>query len=234
MGGNQITVPFNGLTDPGSIAVDYFGDIFTASSTASEANGAVVELPSGEPPQKTLFSAAAGTLIGGTSGVAADSSGDLFIPYLVDGEVSGGILELPVGSSTPINLGINAFSPAGLFVSPSGNMFFLGNGPDEIQRSQSAPLNFGSVPVGNTKTLPLAVTNTGNRTLVLKPYFESPSYKIVSTTPSDCEAATAPGNTCTLNIQFTGLSVGHHTIALTLGGNVAADKVLLLQGIGTK
>jgi len=109
-----------------------------------------------------------------------------------------------------------------------------GEGVAEYLRSQFAPLNFGSLPIGSSKTLPLGITNTGNRTLVLKPYFLSPSYKIVSATPSGCEAATAPGNTCTLNIQFTALSVGDHTIALTLGGNVAADKVLLLQGIGTK
>jgi hypothetical protein len=100
--------------------------------------------------------------------------------------------------------------------------------------SKFAPLNFGFVPVGTSTTLPLAVTNTGNRTLSFKPYYVSPSYKILSATPSGCEAGTAPGNTCTLNIQFTALSAGNHTIELTLGGNAAEDKVILLQGFGTK
>jgi len=231
-GGSQITVPFTGLTGPGSVAVDYFGDIFTASITATDANGAVVELPAGQPPQKILFSAAPGTLIGWSGGLTADSSGDLFFTYDVGEGESWGILELPAGKSTPVNLGVNV-SNTGLFVSPSGNIFFLSDAPEEVQRSQSAPLNFGSIPVGSTKTLPLGITNTGNRTLVLSPYFKSPSYKI-SESPADCMKSIAPDAVCTLNVQFTALSVGDHTIALTLGGNVAADKVLLLQGIGTK
>jgi hypothetical protein len=73
----------------------------------------------------------------------------------------------------------------------------------------------------------------GNRPLVISPFFISPSYKI-SESPAGCVKRIAPGAVCTLNVQFTALSEGDHTIALTLGSNGAADANILLQGIGTK
>jgi hypothetical protein len=103
-----------------------------------------------------------------------------------------------------------------------------------FQRSQFAPLNFGSVAVGAAKTLPLEVDNIGNRPLVLRPSFTSPSYKVLGASPEGCLTSTAPAGSCTLSIKFRPVVTGPHTITFTLGSNGAADSVLLLEGVGTE
>ncbi len=163
------------------------------------------------------------------------------------------IQETPAGKTTPITLASdiatyifeNTQGGVPNFIStPSliGDVYVSEEGYDEAEeslvtyyRSQFAPLTFGNgIPVGTSVTVPLGVTNTGNQTLSFTPYFKSPSYKILSTSPAGCESATAPGATCTLNIQFTALTVGNHKIVLTLSGNAATDTTILLEGTGTK
>jgi len=228
-----------GVGDIVGIAADPAGDLFVTNDTT------VTEYPAGGGSPLTPATNFSPRLIDGVGDFfAAVETGDYN-----SGTASTNLLELPAGTTAPVTLIPNVSDPyncnvISLALDLASDAFatyycsyeYPVQTPElvEYRPSQFSSLNFGSLPVGSSATLPLGVTNTGNRTLVLSPYFRSPSYKILSTTPSGCEAATAPGHTCTLNIQFTALSAGDHTIALTLGGNVAADKVLLLQGIGTK
>ncbi len=231
--GGQVTAPFSGLSFPAAVAVDYKGNLFTTTDTNANQDGELVELPAGSPPQKELLSGTPNGVIGFGNGLTANGNGDLFV---TDSHKTGldSVLELPAGSTESIDLGLNA-SFGSLTATPSGDLFLAGtNYSVEIQRSHSAPLNFGSIPVGSTKTLALAVTNTGNRTLIVSPYFESPSYTIFSQQPTDCLNAIDPGHDCSLNIQFSALTEGHHTITLTLGSNGAKDSTVLLEGTGTK
>jgi hypothetical protein len=101
-----------------------------------------------------------------------------------------------------------------------------------IDRSTLSKLDFGPVAVGSSKTLPIEILNTGNRPLTLSPYYESPSYTVLGTTPENCVASVAPAGTCTLQIQFAPLTRGAHTIQFTLGSNGVADSVTLLEGTG--
>ncbi len=182
-----------------------------------------------------------------------DGVGDMFTFVDDTASVSAdslNLVEIPAGSSTPVvligNLDGYDCGPYQLAVDLPGNVYFTYGCPNryveepyqattgEVQRSQFAPLNFGSLAVGAAKTLSLGVTNTGNANLIVSPYLESPSYKILSQNPAYCLGGTLPGRTCNLNIQFTALSEGPHTITLTLGSNGANDSTVLLEGNGTK
>ncbi len=225
----------------GLFAVDVAGNVFLDFDD-------LVEIPAGGDTPVTLAFGMAGPL-------AVDGVDDLFgttFTFFDDGgedygEIANAV-ELPAGHTQPITLGWLGASYSydtatgsagyGLAADAAGNVFVtVTGGPtttaQEFERSAFAPLDFGTVLVGSTKTLPLGITNTGNRTLILTPSFESPSYKIVSEAPAGCLQGTAPGNTCTAQIEFSALSEGEHQIALTLGSNGAADAVVQLLGVGS-
>ncbi len=65
-------------------------------------------------------------------------------------------------------------------------------------------------------------------------FLDSPSYKILSSSPEGCLTGLAPNKSCTIEIQFFALTAGPHDVQLTLGTNGAADSVTLLEGIGTE
>ncbi len=163
---------------------------------------------------------------------------NLQIPLVVDGnsDVLLGNQELAPGASATITEPFNtSFRPSPI-IDSAGNFYYLSGDLHEVyelQRSQLPTLDFGSVSVGGTKTLPLQFANTGNETLTVTPSLESQSYKILSATPENCLAGVAAAHTCTLQIQFAPQQLGPHSIELTLKGNGAADTVTLLKGTGT-
>ncbi len=243
------------ITSPQSIsdfAVDVAGDLYLIYRTSqTSATYALAEFPAGGGAPIRI---ASNPQI--TDDLAVDGIGDVFSSAAIGTQVGSGDYELydvvaaefPANGSSPftnqylgyIYGGGGLQSPAlALTVDALGNYFSTVNSGSEDQtltvffRSQIAPLNFGSVPVGSTSILPLEITNTGNRTLLLAPSFESPSYKIVSAAPSGCLAGTLPDESCTLYIQFSALTAGAHNISLTLGSNGAADTIVLLQAIAT-
>ncbi len=188
-----------------------------------------IELPHGGSDWITLPFTSLEVNYSGAYSVLADGNGDVLIQNQ----------ELAPGARTttlqPSAIDLNNYPSVTL--DAAGNYFFMGVERDlsiwELQRSQLPSLDFGSVTVGSTKTLPLQFTNTGNETLVASPDFDSPSYNILSATPENCTAGIAVGHTCTLEIQFSPLTAGPHNIDLTMKTNGAADTVTLLKGTGT-
>ncbi len=214
--------------DTSILASDPSGDLFTLSPASPQ----IVEYPAGSDTGKILpitFPPPYHT----PSGVSVDPVGNVFADTAtLDIAPTGsqyGLLELPLGVGPQVKIPVPT-SAESILVGPTGDLYSNGF---ELQRSVAAPLNFGSLAVGTTKTLPLGITNTGNRPLVLSIFYDSPSYKLTES-PASCLKSIAPGTVCTLNVQFTALSEGDHTITLTLGTNGAADANVLLQGIGVK
>jgi hypothetical protein len=231
-------------------AADYSGDLFLLTVNASNAE-VLTKLPAGGGSPitiATLKNVYAGPYILGS--LVVDDVGNLYAVASIGtsiGYQGYELVEFPAGSSTSINVGSlsgvdndnqdnyaisgvdalgNVYINASYYESGIGTQYFNA----EYQRSQFAPLNFGSVAVGTSKTLPLEVDNIGNRPLVLRPSFISPSYKVLGASPEGCLIATAPATSCTLSIEFRPLVKGPHTITLTLGSNGAADSVLALGG----
>jgi hypothetical protein len=235
---SSVVLPLNGsnLNAPTGLAADAVGDVFVSDGSAYDY---VLELPAGSAtPIQLPFSS-----LDAPSTVTLDSVGNVYISNFVDSSVPNPWIELtPDGTQYVVPTPDYVGYASSLTVSASGDLYLTGRLPlqcckgsaAKIERSKLDSLDFGDVPVGSTKTLPLAMINTGNRTLVIKPCFESPSYKIVRESPNSCLAGTAPGHTCTLQVEFSALSAGDHTIALTLGGNSAIDSVIQLKGTGTE
>ncbi len=230
------------------MAVDVVGDLFltysgggsnpTYISAIEPANGGPeLVLSKGEPVVDGVFDGLGDLL---SIDETSDNGYDPFYTLYT--------VEYPAGSATQVPLVTFAayyYSDAGdptfaFTANSTGDVFITENYGDPepylvtAYRSQFTPLDFGSIPLGSNRTLPLAVTNIGNRNLIISPHFESPSYKIVSQNPAYCLGGTLPGRTCNVNIQFTALSAGPHTITLNLGSNGAGDANVLLQGIGMK
>jgi len=225
-GSDPVILPTFGLELTG-LAIGWGGELFVLNGF-NPSTQPVAELPpNGGNPIGLPFTFSASQ---SPQYLTVDGNGDLL----------AGNQELAAGGNTPTILPAlpDTYGNSVQAVDSSGNFYYVGGAEDldiyELQRSQLPALNFGSVTVGSTKTLPLVFTNTGNRTLVVSPSFESPSYKILSQSPEECLAGIAATHTCQLDIEFTALSEGDHTITLTLGSNGAADANLLLQGIGTK
>ena len=218
--------------DIGSIAADPSGDLFVQRQFV-QGQPKVFEYLAGGGAPLTLSTSFAPALVNGVGEFFAIEE----TPYP---DLYATLSVLPAGSTTPVTLLGGYYENKSVFPAQNlaGDSFLAysgdGAGAAEYQRSQFAPLDFGSLPVGMTKTLPLAITNTGNQTLLFTPYFVSPTYHILSESPSNCQAGVTAGATCTLQIEFAPLKTGPHTIQLTLKANGAADAVILLEGNGTK
>jgi len=239
----------------GGMAADASGDLFLLEENAS--NTEIIKLPAGGGPPiviaKAPYDGPFSLSSYGTTSLSVDGVGNIYTVVTYGTPSTGetmAVIEYPAGSSTPVtlyNLGpVDLFTPTYYTVSVDtmGDVFFYTYSYTDdgiyssydygFRRSQFASLNFGSVPVGTSKTLPLEVDNIGNRPLVLRPSFISPSYKVLGASPEGCLTATAPAHSCTLSIEFRPLVKGPHTITLTLGSNGAADSVLPLEGVGTE
>ena len=89
------------------------------------------------------------------------------------------------------------------------------------------PLNFGTIPFGTAKTLPLTVYNVGvPGSPKVKFSVNGPSYKVLP--GSQCATTgVAAGRSCTVQVEFDPVSMGVHNDILTLtpGGGAAASNV---------
>jgi len=259
-GGPQITLPFGALDSPTSLVIDAAGDLFgfggnpprivelpVGSNTpigapylglgglmAVDAAGDVfaitlmgdlVELPAGGAPI-TIDN------VGCAEGLAVDGVGNLYAAIYACGGVpyANTILEYPVATRTRTSLA-NVGYPFSLGVTPPGDFFVQTNGNiTAMQRSQSPPLSFNAIAYGTTTTLPLTITNAGNKELTMTASFNSPSFTLVSSQPADCPTGTAAGQNCTLQIQFSPSAVGVQNGQLTLQTNGPTNPAVSLQG----
>ncbi len=81
--------------------------------------------------------------------------------------------------------------------------------------------NFGSVPVGQTTTVPVVLADAANDTLTIQKITTSPG---VYTQTSNCGASLAPGKSCTITVAFAPVQQGNVTGKLSMALN---DKPLV-------
>jgi len=95
-----------------------------------------------------------------------------------------------------------------------------------------APVAFGSVPVGNSKTVNVTIKNTASTgALTLTPTLTATGFSIL-TTGNTCTAALAPSASCVLPVQFAPKSVASYTGTLTLKSNGGTNATVAVTGAG--
>ncbi len=129
---SQQTLPFSGLANPRSVAVDGAGDVFVGDA----ASGQVDEITAGGLQRTLPFSG-----LGDIQGVASDAAGDAFVTNL-DGDT---VLELPAGGSQQTRL--DDAAPIGVAVDGAGDLFVSGGGGIIEQ------------PAGSSETVALLATD---------------------------------------------------------------------------
>jgi hypothetical protein len=101
------------------------------------------------------------------------------------------------------------------------------------QASVSTPVQFGTIDFGSTLTVQVPITNTGGMPLTISPSIDGPSYEVVGAEPVNCLQGTAAGQTCTLEVEFSPVTVGPHDDNLTLQTNGASSPVVRLEGLAS-
>jgi hypothetical protein len=226
----------NGIYNPYGVAVDGQGDVFVANAELVRflgermfvTAGEVVELPAKGGAQIPLPFLTSG--IFSPQQLVLDGPGDLFVADPNDNQV----LELPVGGGAQIALPYAGLAfPAAIAVDGAGDIFLADQNSTvaELRRSQPPALNFGTVAVGATATLPLAITNLGTGTLTIAASLATSDYSVAGASPSGCLAGIAPGQVCTLQVAFAPSAIGLDEAILTLAANgVGNNRVISLQG----
>ncbi len=100
----------------------------------------------------------------------------------------------------------------------------------------TSALQFGSIPFGTTKVLPLTVTNFGlPGTATVGTSISGPSYKVLTTAQNTCQEGIAAGQSCILPVEFDPVDIGTHDDALTLevSDSSLPNQFVLLDGIAT-
>ncbi len=241
---------------PGALAVDGRGDVFVVSYNGGYR---VIEIQRSQPPALTFAYTPVGTTSGDSpqsvifqnignapltgSGVLSDTvdfvtvAGPGIVPdctydlSLVPGAECNISFDFTPQSAGPLNatltLSDNALNgnPATQSISLSG-IGVNPNGPPLALLSATA-LHFGTIAFGTTEALSLTTTNIGGGTLTVSPSIGGPSYTISGST---CTGGVTAGNSCTLQVQFSPVTIGSHVDILTLQTNGAANPTVTLHG----
>ncbi len=97
-----------------------------------------------------------------------------------------------------------------------------------VAQLSTSKLSFGAIDFGAPKTFPLFVANIGGGTLTVAPSISGPSYKIADST---CAAGVTPGNSCTLVVEYSPVSIGPHDDTLTVATNGGSPTVGLFGSV---
>jgi hypothetical protein len=89
-------------------------------------------------------------------------------------------------------------------------------------------LEFGALTFDSAETLPLTINNIGQGVLIVAPSINGQSYTI---TGSTCGLGITGGNSCTLEVQFSPVSVGAHNNILTVQTNEPSSIAIDLEGV---
>jgi hypothetical protein len=101
-----------------------------------------------------------------------------------------------------------------------------------VYASTATPLQFGTIPFGTTKVLPVTVANFGlPGTATVGTDVEGASFNVLTTAQNTCQAGITAGQSCTLPVQFAPASLGTHRELLVLENEGPASPVLELNGV---
>lgn len=95
-----------------------------------------------------------------------------------------------------------------------------------------ASLDFGSVPLGNTSTLTVAVSNSGTGNLVVSAATITDQHASEFTQTNDCSTVT-PGAACAIEITFKPVSIGSRNAALNIISNDPDTPTVMVPLMGT-
>jgi sugar lactone lactonase YvrE len=180
-----------GLTAPSALAVDSANNLYVIDG----AN--LFEFVSGVGSPVTLL-----TGLSGATGLAIDPSGAVYLTSSATTKkiplVSGA---LATASETALAADITSASSVAL--DGSGNVYLTPTAGGAITLvSISGTLNFGSVALGSTPTLPVTLTNAGNAALTVTNYSSTNTVDYNASDVSCETAAVAAGSTCTLDVNL--------------------------------
>lgn len=111
----------------------------------------------------------------------------------------------------------------------NGTLFLFANRP--VAALYPSPLEFGSVKIGNTKTLNTRLYNSGGAPLSITAIKVTSEY----TQTNRCGSTLAVGSSCTVSITFKPTGVGAHKGSLSIQDNATAKpQVVALSASGVK
>lgn len=100
----------------------------------------------------------------------------------------------------------------------------------------SETMQFGTIPLGATKVLPLTLTNMApTGVAIIGASTSGPSYKILTTAQNTCMAGLPPHQSCTLPVEFDPISAGPHNdyLNLTISSDGPSTAFVVLEGIAS-
>ena len=219
-----------------SVAVDGSGNVFFPPQVPD-----LVPLQSNvyEIPKATGYSTLATSVpVGGlVTGMAADGSGNVFFAteVVIGGEVTGEVYEIPAAGG-PIELLWGTGNPSAIAVDRRDNVFVasLNEEGEPLTKLETAAVDFSTVVVGQTSgPIPLTFTfdtaGTLGSTAILTQGAQGLDFNDHGT--GTCVAGTFynPGDTCTIDVQFTptrsGARYGAAVLSNTSGAGIATGYV---------
>ena len=253
--GPQTTVSSIDLVDPYGVALDSAGDLFATGNFSSTYSVVVAQIQApvnfggayacmpGDPAQcsqaLTLIYnvAASGTL--GTPQVLTGGKPKLDFTLGKKSTCIGAVTE---GSTCVVNVtfapeavgarsGVVEITDSGGTVLTTTALYGSGIEPPPVaQVSAPGKLKFATIPIGDSETLSLTVTNIGGGTLTIAPVITGKSAPPYTITGNSCGAGLTSGKSCILEVQFSPTLVGTYDDVLTLQTNGTANPALDLLG----
>jgi uncharacterized repeat protein (TIGR01451 family) len=169
-----------------------------------------------------------GLTVDPSAGGVLPVTGDFSVGLIIEVSTDGGTTWTPANdyfNNTPHTSGVSTSS------SVQGDFWYTATAP-ALSFGQN-PLAFGSQPIGSTTQLTEIVTNTGTGSLGVTQIDAGGDYSAPSDT---CVGKSiAPGDTCSINVDFTPSVGGTDNGSLTLTDNAPdSPQTLLLTGAGNQ
>jgi subtilase family serine protease len=96
-------------------------------------------------------------------------------------------------------------------------------------------LQFGTIAFGSTEVVPLTITNVWvPGTVTIGTAINGPSYKILTTAQNTCQSGVSAGQSCTLPVEFSAVSIGVKNDVLTVTPSIGGEvSTVVLDGIAS-
>ena len=155
--------------------------------------------------------------------VVSDGSGVSVLLGRADGSFAPHV-EYSTGQFAPVGLALGDFNGDG-----NATLSIFAKRP--VAALHPSPLKFGSVKVGNTKTLNTKLYNSGGAPLKITAIKATTQYTQTNT----CGSTLTVGSSCVVSVTFKPTGVGQHNGSLSIQDNAAAKpQVVVLRASGVK
>jgi sugar lactone lactonase YvrE len=207
--GNTASIVVSNLTAPQGIAVDAGGNLYVSSSNQ------LSEYPAGGGTPIPM-----GTGYNSPHGLTLDASGAI---YVADSGNARIVRVAPGGASQTTLTVAGIIDPQGIAVDSADNVYVTdSSNVYELNRTQAAPLTFGTIPVGsNSPSQTLTMSSAGTQPLKLSNLATTANFLQVASGGSDCSsgAQLGSGTQCLVALQFAPAASGLLTGTFSFGDN---------------